>query len=86
MRVGEPVYAIGSPRGFTNSLSAGLLSQLRTEGSRRMLQTTAQISAGSSGGGLFDRFGNLIGITTLKIEDSEGLNFAISVDEFLSLK
>jgi S1-C subfamily serine protease len=49
----------------------------------KIIQTTAQISRGSSGGGLFDRFGNLIGITTFKIADSEGLNFAIAIDNFV---
>lgn len=83
VRVGEEVYAIGSPRGFTNSMSKGIVSQIRAAASRRLLQTTAQISGGSSGGGLFDRYGNLVGITTFKIRDAEGLNFAIAIEEFL---
>jgi S1-C subfamily serine protease len=83
IRVGEEVFAIGSPKGFTNSMSTGIVSQLRTAAARSYLQTTAQISAGSSGGGLFDNRGNLIGITTFKVRDAEGLNFAIAVEEFL---
>jgi S1-C subfamily serine protease len=47
------------------------------------VQTTAAISGGSSGGGLFDEKGNLIGITTFRIRDAESLNFAISIDEYL---
>jgi serine protease Do len=86
LRVGEDVYAIGSPRGFTNSLSKGLISQVRSDSERVLVQTTAQISGGSSGGGLFDRFGNLIGITTFKIANAEGLNFAIALDEFVARK
>jgi hypothetical protein len=83
VRIGEEVFAIGSPKGFTNSMSKGIVSQLRTAASRSYLQTTAQISGGSSGGGLFDNRGNLIGITTFKVRDAEGLNFAIAVEEFL---
>jgi len=85
LRVGEDVLAIGSPHGFTNSLSMGLVSQLRLRDGVSVIQTTAQISRGSSGGGLFDRYGNLIGITTFKIKEAEGLNFAITIDEFIDI-
>ncbi len=86
VRVGEDVLAIGSPSGFTNTLSVGIVSQKREQGGTLYVQTTAQISPGSSGGGLFDRFGNLIGITTFKVSDAEGLNFAVAVDEFVQIK
>jgi serine protease Do len=86
VKVGEEVYAVGSPHGFTNSLSAGILSQTRTEGSRSFMQTTAQISSGSSGGGLFDCYGNLVGITTFKIRGAEGLNFALPIEAFVTWK
>jgi S1-C subfamily serine protease len=86
VRVGEEVLAIGSPSGFTNTLSVGIVSQHRQHGGTSYIQTTAQISPGSSGGGLFDKFGNLIGITTFKVSDAEGLNFAVAVDEFVQIK
>jgi serine protease Do len=82
MRVGEPVYTIGSPRGLERSLGQGIISGLRRVEGRPLVQTTAQISAGSSGGGLFDQYGNLVGITTFRLKDSEGLNFAIAVDDY----
>lgn len=85
LRVGEEVLAIGSPSGFTNSLSTGVVSQLRTDGTATYVQTTAQISPGSSGGGLFDRYGNLVGITTFKVGDAEGLGFAVAIEEFVQL-
>jgi serine protease Do len=47
----------------------------------RYLQTTAPISGGSSGGGLFDCAGRLMGITTFYV-DGQNLNFAIAADEF----
>jgi S1-C subfamily serine protease len=46
------------------------------------VQTSAPISPGSSGGGLFDAQANLVGITTFMLEDSQNLNFAIAGEEF----
>ncbi len=83
LKVGETVIAIGAPSGFSNTLSTGIVSQLRVLDGQKLVQTTAAISGGSSGGGLFDDKGNLIGITTFKIRDAESLNFAISIDEYL---
>ena len=85
LKVGEKVYTVGSPKGLENTLGQGLISGLRRNNQgMRMVQTNAQISKGSSGGGLFDRFGNLIGITTLTVKDSQALNFAISVEDYTS--
>jgi len=46
------------------------------------VQTSAPKSSGSSGGGLFDTQGNLIGITTFMLKDSQNLNFAIAAEEY----
>jgi S1-C subfamily serine protease len=83
LQVGEIVLAIGAPSGFSNTLSTGIVSQLRVLEGRKLVQTTAAISGGSSGGGLFDEKGNLIGITTFAIRDADSLNFAVSIDEYL---
>ena len=82
LNIGENVYAVGSPQGLDLSLSTGVISQLRQSADRRWIQTDAAISPGSSGGGLFDSDGNLIGITTEKITDEnvEGIAFAIPAD------
>jgi serine protease Do len=81
--VGETVYTIGSPKGLLNTLGSGLLSGLRTsEDEIAYIQITAPVSAGSSGGGLFDDRGNLIGVTTFTIKDSQNLNFAIAASQF----
>lgn len=82
LTVGERVYSIGAPRGLENTLSEGLISGLREKAGIRMIQTTAPISPGSSGGGLFDSRGNLIGITTLTLKGSQNMNFAISAEEY----
>jgi len=82
LAVGEQVYTIGSPHGLENTLGQGIISGLREAKGRRFVQTTAQASPGSSGGGLFDLAGNLVGITTFKVLNSDGLNFAIAVEDF----
>ncbi len=86
LAVGEPVYTLGTPAGLQLSLSNGILSGLREEGGKNYIQTTAPISPGSSGGGLFDARGNVIGITTLILAGRErlnqSLNFAIPADTF----
>jgi S1-C subfamily serine protease len=66
-----------------------VLSGLREVDARRFVQTTAPISPGSSGGGLFDRWGNLVGVTTMILVGSDrvnqALNFAIPADSFWAL-
>lgn len=82
LRVGETVYTIGAPKGLEETLGQGLISGLREIKNVRYVQTSAPISAGSSGGGLFDASGNLVGITTFRIRDADGLNFAIAAEDF----
>lgn len=79
LKVGAPVYAVGAPRGLELTLSNGIVAQLRG-GPPPLIQTTAAISPGSSGGGLFDGEGHLVGLTTLYIEGGQSLNFAMPVE------
>ena len=87
LKIGEDVYAVGSPRGLDLSLSSGIISQLRQGTITRYIQTDAAISPGSSGGGLFDSNSNFIGILTRKIADEEveGIGFAIPAELALNL-
>jgi S1-C subfamily serine protease len=62
--VGEPVYALGNPKGSIKSITTGIISNKMPVEGGIWLQTDATISFGSSGGGLFDDQGKLIGITT----------------------
>jgi len=79
LKVGDAVYAVGAPKGLELSLSDGIVAQLRG-GPPPLIQTTAAISPGSSGGGLFDGEGRLVGLTTLYVEGGQNLNFAIPVE------
>ncbi len=88
LEIGEALFTLGTPNGLELSISNGVLSGIREEDGHAYLQTTAPISPGSSGGGLFDARGNLVGITTLVLIGSEhlnqSLNFAIPSDAFVS--
>ncbi len=80
LSVGEKLYAIGSPQGLENTISEGILSGLRKiDGARTLLQMTAPISPGSSGGPVFNSRGEVVGIATFLIADTQNLNFALPV-------
>jgi TPR repeat protein len=80
LKVGEGTYAIGAPEGLSLTLSNGLVSSLRKMPEGAVIQTTAPISPGSSGGGLFDSEGRLIGITSYYLSKGQQLNFALPVE------
>ena len=81
LTVGQEVYAIGAPQGLSLTISDGIISGIRPSGDgHRVVQTTVAISPGSSGGGLFNREGHLMGITAFVIEGGESLNFAIPIN------
>ena len=80
LKVGERVYTIGAPEGLEQSLAEGIISSLRKNDSESYIQTTAAISHGSSGGGLFDCQGRLVGITTMLMPAGQALNFAIPAE------
>lgn len=85
VRVGHKVFAIGTPEGFALSLSEGVVSGLREATVGRYIQTTAPMSEGSSGGGLFDSNGRLIGIASFVFSSGQNLNFAAPVDWAVAL-
>ncbi|MBK8111356.1 MAG: serine protease [Saprospiraceae bacterium] len=74
--IGQSCFAIGNPKGLVNTLSTGIISSLRKNGD--VIQTTAEITQGSSGGPLFNADGEVIGITTAGLEEAN-LNFAVSI-------
>lgn len=85
IKKGETVVAIGSPLGIKNTVSTGVLSGRPTENNMEILQFTAPISSGSSGGALFDNNGNVIGITYASYEDGQNLNLAIPAEKAVDL-
>jgi S1-C subfamily serine protease len=84
LRIGQRVYAVGAPEGLEMTLSEGLISGFRDFRGQRVVQTSAPISHGSSGGGLFDETGGLVGITTFMLGAGQNLNFAILAERALA--
>ena len=81
LRVGEKVYVVGNPHGLENTISEGIVSGIReVDATRKLLQITAAISPGSSGGPVFNDNGEVVGIATFLIADAQNLNFAIAVN------
>jgi len=74
---GQKVVAIGSPHGLFNSISDGIIAAFRQIREQDMIQFTAPISPGSSGGALLDMYGRLIGIITGHF-DGQNLNLAVN--------
>jgi S1-C subfamily serine protease len=90
--VGESVIAIGNPYGLVGSLTTGVVSALGrtiTEDTAGgfaiadIIQTSTPINPGNSGGPLLNAAGNVVGITTAIVSDSQGLGFAIPSDTIL---
>ncbi len=88
LRVGDPVVAVGSPYGLSGTLTTGVISALGrtiTEDDNTrdgqtiadMIQTSTAINSGNSGGPLITYAGDVVGITTAGISNSQGLGFAI---------
>ena len=78
-QIGEKVYAIGSPRGLENTFSSGEISQWRD---KNLMQISALIDHGSSGGALINEYGEVVGITSGSFADGSqaNLNYAWSID------
>lgn len=93
LSVGDLTVAIGNPLGtLSGTVTEGIVSALErtvtVEGKQMVLiQTTAAINPGNSGGGLFDQYGNLIGIVVAKSSGTaiEGLGFAIPVNKAIDV-
>lgn len=77
---GETVYAMGTPNGFEGTVSKGNISNPTQDiDGRKLIQFTAPISPGSSGGGLFDESGRVVGITAA-LGEGQNLNFAVPIN------
>ncbi len=85
LRRAEKVVAIGSPLGITNTVAAGIISGIYTDNGVSMIQFTAPISPGSSGGALFDDSGSVIGITTSTLTRGQNINLAVHISEAVAM-
>ncbi|MBK8549721.1 MAG: trypsin-like peptidase domain-containing protein [Ignavibacteria bacterium] len=102
VKAGQEVFAIGSPLGFEYTISSGIIAAIRENEKvsfqdpltyltkektfDKVLQVTAAISPGNSGGALFNKKGQVIGITTYTYVGYGNLNFAVAINGFKKLK
>jgi S1-C subfamily serine protease len=77
--VGDHVYVIGNPLGLEGTFSEGIVSGLRTTGMDSLIQMTAPISPGSSGGPVMDAAGEVIGVAVATFKEGQNLNLAVPV-------
>jgi hypothetical protein len=83
--IGEEAFVIGNPQGLEGTISQGIVSGLRKVSNMEIIQITAPISPGSSGGPVLDRTGQVIGVAVATFKGGQNLNFAIPSDYLASL-
>lgn len=92
LEVGDPVIAVGNPYGLTGSMTTGIVSALGRTITEDMtggypiacvIQTSTAINPGNSGGPLLNYQGQVVGITTAIVTDSQGLGFAVPSNAIL---
>ena len=89
VQVAETVYAVGNPRGLEGTVSEGIVSNIQPDSNSKIrgevIQMTAPISQGSSGGAVINSEGEVIGIAASVRNDGQNLNFAIPVNYLKAL-
>ena len=85
VEVGESVFAVGNPEGLEGTFSQGIVSSVREVGYDKLLQITAPISPGSSGGPVLNSNGEVIGVSVATYREGQNLNFAIPSNYIKSL-
>ncbi len=92
IKIGKRVYAIGNPVGYelqrtvTSGIVSGINRTIRLEDNDKktymeeLIQTDATINQGNSGGPLINKNGEVIGITTAKVDNADGIGFAIPIN------
>ena len=84
--IGNDVFAIGTPQGYASTLSAGIISANRLDKSLELIQFTAPISPGSSGGPLLNHVGEVVGVVTMYFTGGQNLNFAVAIKHLSELR
>lgn len=85
LKPGQRVYAIGSPEGYENSISEGIISGVRYDSNENeVIQMTAPITEGSSGGAVVNTKGELVGMS-MSGQHEGSIYFAVPVEDILEL-
>jgi len=81
LQQGDSVYALGAPKGLELSFTNGIVSSFRKSNSQFLIQTTAPIAPGSSGGPLFNHAGKVVGVTSSLLADAPGIYFSVGIGD-----
>lgn len=81
---GEKIYTIGSPLGLENTITDGIISGIRNIDNKSLVQITAPVSPGSSGGAVVNSNGELIAISRYQNNSGQNLNFSVPVNTALN--
>lgn len=85
LKIGDDIYAIGTPNNMEYTLTKGVVSSLnRKIGSYKYIQIDAAINSGNSGGPLLTDDGKVVGVNSLKVSDAEGIGLAIPITDVVS--
>ena len=85
LKVGDDIYAIGAPKSMGYTLTKGVISNKERQiGFYKYIQIDAAINAGNSGGPLLNNVGQVIGVNSMKVSDSEGIGLAIPMSSDVS--
>ena len=77
--IGERVFAVGNPKGLNGTFSEGVVSGIREVSSNQILQITAPISPGSSGGPILNSKSKVVGVSFASFTSGQNINFAIPI-------
>jgi hypothetical protein len=80
VNIGDTIYAVGNPQGLEGTFSSGIISGIRQIDDDQLLQITAPISPGNSGGPVLNEQGQVIGIAVATYKSGQNLNFAVPIN------
>lgn len=80
IEVGQVVYSIGNPKGLQNTLQQGLVGGFQQGNGYRLVQVSASLNPGNSGGPILDDQGRVIAVAAMKVNGAENLGFAIPIN------
>ena len=84
LQQGGQVFTIGSPSGLTYTVTSGVFSGFREDGTTTYIQTDAPINPGNSGGPLVTQDGDVVGVNTMILRGTEGIGFSLPIDYAIS--